>query len=306
MINCPNCNAELPDKAKFCITCGNKIDDLPQPVVTQPKPSGEESQDKMSLLKAKLNSFKAKSGPPPENPAGIYSTNGYKEQYAIDRGSYQKPVMDDVVTASDFNEEAAPTKVVMKPAGAPAGPPPQAPPAPPPPQAPPPQQAATTKNSLHLKAGLCYLIEENKPKFCFQIFAQYAGGDKYPGLSISRINPKRLKEEFNVKDEAVLLWLTDSTNAGDNTIPPSLERITYDIKSFIGKNKDNGTPLVVFDGLEYLLSNNPFNPVIRFLRHLVDECSVSDSVMLIPLSPLAISQQELKMLEREFDVVERD
>ncbi len=295
MINCPNCNAELPDKAKFCITCGNKITTMPR---TVPKPP-DENLDKMSLLKQKLSSFKNKHG---GDPAGVYSTNGYKETYQIDRGTYQAPVVDDSVTLNDFKNSgtAAPQKVVMKPVA--PRPPPE--PAPPPPQQQQPSGAPPV-DAIQLKPGHCYLMEENKPKFCFEVFSHYAKKD-YTGLSISRINPKRLKEEFNMKDEATLLWLTDSTAGGDNTISPSLERITYDIKAFINKNKGDNTALIVFDGLEYLLSNNQFNPVIRFLRHLVDECSLSDSIMLIPLSPLAISQQELKMLEREFDVVDRD
>jgi hypothetical protein len=286
MINCPKCNAELPDKAKFCITCGNKLTDAP------PQGGGAEGQaddapDKMSLLKQKLTSFKAKTG----DPAGVYSTNGYKETYTLDRGTYNQPVVDDVVTPEDFTggqgAGPAPQKVVMKPMGGAA-------------------QPLQQQMTIPLKAGHCYLIEENKPKFCFEIFSHYLK-ENYKGLSISRINPKRILEDFGIEEDAAsLLWLTDSTTSDENTIAPSLERITYDIKAFINKNKEDGTPLIIFDGLEYLLSNNQFNPVIRFLRHLVDECSMSDSVMLIPLSPLAISQQELKMLEREFDVVERD
>jgi hypothetical protein len=182
------------------------------------------------------------------------------------------------MTYEDVPVEEAPKKVVMRPA---------------------------TPAVIQLKAGHCYLIEENKPNFCFEIFSHYAQGD-YIGLCISRVNPKRIKEDYGVGEESTLLWLTDSKAGGEDVIAPSLERITYDIKAFIGKNKEESTPLIVFDGLEYLLSNNQFNPVIRFLRHLVDECSMSDSVMLIPLSPLAISQQELKMLEREFDVVDRE
>jgi len=296
MIQCPTCNAELPDKAKFCIYCGNKITDTPEG--EQPAGVGdagsEDPLDKMNLLKRKLDSFKAKTG----DPAGLYATNGYKEEYPLDRGTYDQPVVDDVVTSEDFTagEEQQPSaqKVVMRPV--------QQPPLPQ--QQPSPQPAMATP-PLQLKAGHCYLIEENKPKFCFEIFSQYLKKD-FTGLSISRINPKRIREDHSIKDGTQLLWLTDSTTAGDDSIAPSLEIITYDIKAFINKNKEGSTPLIVFDGLEYLLSNNQFNPVIRFLRHLVDACSMSDSVMLIPLSPLAISQQELKMLEREFDVVDKD
>jgi len=292
MINCPNCNSELPDKAKFCVYCGNKISDAPPTQVTVPKPA-DDGDDKMNLLKKKLSSFKAKKEEqgfvkPPDAKAGVYSTNGYLPQYTIERGTYNNPISDEM-TYKDVQVDETPQKVVMKPTGAP------------------PQSSATPslQDVIQLKAGHCYLIEENKPKFCFEVFSHFTQ-QNYTGLCISRVNPKRIREDYKIKEETTLLWLTDSKSGGEDVIAPSLERITYDIKAFIGKNKENSTPLIVFDGLEYLLSNNQFNPVIRFLRHLVDECSMSDSVMLIPLSPLAISQQELKMLEREFDVVDRE
>ncbi len=151
-----------------------------------------------------------------------------------------------------------------------------------------------------LKPGRGYLIEEDKPKYVFKLFSQHTT-QGMKGLCISRANPKRIAEDYDLEN-AQLLWLTDSTTATANVIPPSLERITYDIRTFIAANDE---PIVLMDGLEYLMSNNKFNPVIRFLRHLVDECSESDCIMLIPISPMAISEQELKMIERELEVVEQ-
>ena len=35
---CPNCGAELPEKAKFCMACGAKVTaELPAPDITQPQ-----------------------------------------------------------------------------------------------------------------------------------------------------------------------------------------------------------------------------------------------------------------------------
>lgn len=332
MVNCPNCNAGLPDQAQFCIYCGTKLAGL-TPGAAAGAP--EDSTDKIGLLKSRMAAFKAKmdsnggqaqpeavqpqpeggQAPSGDEKAGVYSTNGYSEQYTIDRGSYNKPART-AVSAEDLSMANIMKQVTgggskAKPQQQPQ-PQPEPQPQPqsqvqpqPQPQSQPSAQETPANAVIPLKPGHCYLIEENKPNFCFVLFAHYTKED-FKGLCISRVNPKRIRGDYEMPEDAKILWLTDSTAASDDVIPPSLERITYDIKGFIAESKDGKTPLIVFDGLEYLLSNNQFNPVIRFLRRLVDECSMSDSVMLIPLSPLAISQQELKMLEREFDVVERD
>ena len=57
--------------------------------------------------------------------------------------------------------------------------------------------------------------------------------------------------------------------------------------------------MLLLDGLEYLISNNAFNPVLRFLRRLIDKISETESILLISVSPKAINEQELKLLERE-------
>lgn len=312
MIKCHVCNADLPDQAKFCIHCGARRDTVPPTTPTQPEPvphaPGQDGVDKMSLLKAKLSSFKVKKESTSDAKAGVYSTEGYKETYPLDRGSYSNP---DDTNASPIMSQQEATKLVMKPMAQYQTRPDHVQTLPASVQPTPstsrnPSQETTYSTSgggsIGLKEGHCYLIEESKPKLCFNLFAHYTLGG-YPGLCISRTNPKRLTQDFNFPPSAIILWLTDTTPPAPNMIPPSLERITYDMKGFITKNKSQGTPIILFDGLEYLLSNNPFNPVIRFLRHLIDECSMNDSIMLIPLSPLAISQQELKMLERELDVL---
>jgi hypothetical protein len=314
MIKCHMCKADLPDEAKFCINCGARRDALPQSAVLSPtsiSPApGSDGADKMSLLKAKLSTFKVKKESESNAGAGVYSTDGYKETYPIERGSYNISGNTDGSTPIMSKQDA--TKVVMKPMAqyqsqpTPASVPQPAPAQPVLAPARPPSQnniySTSGGGSIGLKEGHCYLIEESKPKLCFNLFAHYTNGG-YLGLCISRTNPKRLAQDFEFPQNSIILWLTDTTPPAPNMIPPSLERITYDIKGFVSKNKGQGTPLILFDGLEYLLSNNPFNPVIRFLRHLIDECSMNDSIMLIPLSPLAISQQELKMLERELDVL---
>ena len=72
---------------------------------------------------------------------------------------------------------------------------------------------------------------------------------------------------------------------------------------FIDNNSDALTGLLIVDGLEYLISNNTFNTVLKFIRHMVDDISETSFMLMIPVSPFTINEQELKILEREMEVL---
>jgi hypothetical protein len=146
--------------------------------------------------------------------------------------------------------------------------------------------------------GFSYLIEEDRSDKCFIIFQKLVDRD-YSGLCITRTNPKLIKKKYSV-DQSEMLWLTDRESTVEPTITPSLENMIYVAEEFIDSN-DN--PILLLDGLEYLISNNTFNSVLRFIRRLLDKISETDAILLIGVSQLAIKEQELKLLEKELSPV---
>ncbi|MFQ5909366.1 MAG: chromosomal replication initiator protein DnaA [Thermoplasmata archaeon] len=148
-----------------------------------------------------------------------------------------------------------------------------------------------------LVEGRSYLIEEDRPANVFRLCRE-AMEESSTALLATRANPKRMRDRFDLGD-ARIVWLTDRDSAAEETIPPTLERVIYMIENFI-KKADKG--VVVLDGLEYLISNNNFEAVLRFLRRLVDEVSESNSFFLLSVSPKTLKEQELKILEREMEV----
>ncbi len=149
-----------------------------------------------------------------------------------------------------------------------------------------------------LNPGRSYLIEEEKPVNVFRLLSKYTEG-KGNGLIITRSNPKRIRERYNLKTERIL-WLTDRESTTEETMPPTLERLIYSIEEFI---RASGKGAVMLDGIEYLISNNSFEAVLRFIRRLVDHISESQFVMLLSLSPKTMKEQEVKIVEREMEVV---
>jgi uncharacterized protein DUF835 len=143
--------------------------------------------------------------------------------------------------------------------------------------------------------GLSYLVEEKRPDKLFQIYhkALEKGG---VGMAISRTNPKILLKKYGLK-ETESIWLTGKELHGDiRSVLPILEFIMSIIEEFMDEHQDG---MVIVDGLEYLLTNNKFNSVLRFLRQLVDNVSQTECTLLVALSPDALDQTEVTLLEKD-------
>ncbi len=151
---------------------------------------------------------------------------------------------------------------------------------------------------VKVQTGHCYLIEEEKPTYS-NVLLQRKMGEKFRGLVITRMNPKRIRDEFQVAPE--ILWLTDKESSQEKTIPPSLEMIIHTIQEFMAEGDPS---VIVLDGIQYLVSSTSFEAVLRFLRTVMDDVSESKCVFAVSLSPETMKPQEISILEREMEVLD--
>ncbi len=158
-------------------------------------------------------------------------------------------------------------------------------------------ERAPSARPNELTPGRSYLIEEERPAEAFRLFAKFLGGGG-GGLVITRTNPKRVRQAHDLPAERIL-WLTDREGSTEETIAPTLERIVYEIEDFMTKQPRGA---VLLDGIEYLVSNNSFDAVLKFVRRLLDAISESRYAFIISLGPATLKDQELKGLERDMDV----
>jgi hypothetical protein len=145
--------------------------------------------------------------------------------------------------------------------------------------------------------GHCYLIEEERPMYSNVLLSRKMD-EGMAGLVITRMNPKRIRDEFKAPPE--ILWLTDKDSSLEKTVPPSLEMLIHVIQEFMSSEEKS---MVVLDGVQYLVSSTNFEAVLRFLRSLIDEISESNSILAISLSPETMKPQEISILEREMEVL---
>lgn len=160
------------------------------------------------------------------------------------------------------------------------------------------QMPETDKNLINANFGESYIVSADKPDFIFKDISAVLKISGVRFFCISRSNPKHLRNKFELKGD--LMWLTENISSSERSIPPSLESLAFTIEEVIRGDRKS---IILLDGIEYLISSNQFNPVVKFIRRLVDLVSEADVILIIPISPSAIGLKDLKNLEREMTPV---
>lgn len=147
--------------------------------------------------------------------------------------------------------------------------------------------------------GVCYIVKERKPFLAYKIF-ETSLAEGLPGLCVTRQFPEKIRETFDLRETRVL-WLSH-TPGKDHHNPTSVGTLATIISSFVERYDKCA---VIIDGLEYLVINNGFQQVLRFVEHINEQVMQSHSFVLIPISPNAFSEKELALLERNLGVIEQ-
>ena len=151
------------------------------------------------------------------------------------------------------------------------------------------------KTAKELIPGLSYLIEEKRPDKFFLIY-KILKDQGMNGLVVSRTNPKILNRSYGL-GAGGSVWLTGKEVKDEmTTVLPILEFIMSLYEEYIEKNDQS---VILLDGLEYLLTNNKFNSVLRFIRQLVDNISQTECILMVALSPDALDSTEVTLLEKD-------
>lgn len=156
------------------------------------------------------------------------------------------------------------------------------------------QHESESARKYNFETGYSYLIKEEIPDQAFDIFSD-AMKHGVPCLCVTREYPEKVKERHDLKG-VPFLWLSMDQEKSYVRDPSNIALLYSDLKTFITENKGC---MVLFSGLEYLISQNGFPKVLKLLQHVNDKIAVTDSVLIASLSPLTLPENELKMLEKE-------
>jgi hypothetical protein len=165
--------------------------------------------------------------------------------------------------------------------------------------------------SLELEVGVApgssLFIKERTPMGAFRIFNQLcAQGAK--GLIISRMPHDTVRSKVGL--DCAVYWLT-KVEVQDEELkqfyiqPTDLGTFYTTFKKFLTVNK-NGPTVVMLDGIQYLISNNDFNGILKNIQKMKDDIYVFHSTFIISADPTSINLNEVKQLENEMqNVVEK-
>ncbi|MCK4456504.1 MAG: DUF835 domain-containing protein, partial [Thermoplasmata archaeon] len=151
-----------------------------------------------------------------------------------------------------------------------------------------------------LKKGTSYLVAGEKPDLAFGIFSN-AIKDGASGLCVTRTYPDEVSEKYDVADSPILWLSRDSRRA--NISPTNLGAIVLEAQRFLKKEEGKDT-IMMLDGLEYLIVQNDFSKVIKFVQTLKDTISVAGSKLLIPFNLAALEESRQALLTRDLELIE--
>jgi len=194
---------------------------------------------------------------------------------------------------------------------------------------------SSAKSSYRLFLRYVYLVEEPKPEFSFRLFADILKGrcwdcqndNSFPcesidctqcklpcpcrecqkymsrpqGLIVSRQFPNEIRAKYYLQTTPIV-WLS-TVSGKDNMDPAKLNLLTDFLTNFMEKSH-NG--VVLIDGLEYLVTTNDFQRVIRAVDRWTESAMTSSSRLIITIDPKSFDQKELALLERNKEVVRPD
>lgn len=149
-----------------------------------------------------------------------------------------------------------------------------------------------------LEKGCSYMIREKVPKKSFDIFVDYVTHD-FMGLCITRMHPEKVKKNYKLK-KTPILWLSqlkDNLSIHPNDLV-ELSRYTREFVTRIEKT------IILLHGLEYLITQNNFDVILKLIQNLNDQVVATNSILLVPTNPKALSLEQLSILESELKSLE--
>lgn len=150
-----------------------------------------------------------------------------------------------------------------------------------------------------LEPGNSYLLEVTDPSIAYELFLdKVSKGHK--GMVVAREYPEKVQKRWGL-DQVPYLWLSYEKQKMQAREPTNVPLIYSEIKNFLEASIQ---PVVLISGIEYLISQNNFPKILKLIQLLNDNVSVSDGIMLLPLSTETLNQKDVRLLERELRLLE--
>ncbi len=175
-----------------------------------------------------------------------------------------------------------------------------------------------------LARGSSYLVKEHKAELSFEIFVSLVKGrcincgyqEAFPcesigcegctlfcnckgckhvraqGLCFTMRSPIEIRLKYALQTTPIF-WI--SNHGHESICPTSLEVIADTINRFLKQSKN---PIILLDGIEYLIFANGSASVLRFIRDIEEWAILQNAILVLPINPAALDEKVLALIER--------
>ncbi len=184
--------------------------------------------------------------------------------------------------------------------------------------------------SRELDRGANYLVKEPKAELSLEIFASLVKGrcmecdhsEAFPcesigckdctlpctckackhiraqGLCFTMRSPEDIRMRHALQTTPIF-WI--SNHGPEGISPTSLEMMADIINRFLKKSRN---PVVLLDGVEYILFANGFSHVLKFLQDIQEWVILNNAILILPINPAAVEEKELALIERNMKCID--
>jgi hypothetical protein len=148
-----------------------------------------------------------------------------------------------------------------------------------------------------LRGGSSYLFTDEGVSKAYDAFKRLLAEGRR-GLVITRTHPSRLLQSHVM--DCPVMWIAKNVKQASGVLslePTRLMKIHSTISDFVKANKGAA---VLLDGLEYLITENGFSPVMKAVQLTNEEVAMNGAYFIVPIDPRTLETQQLGYLEREF------
>ena len=155
--------------------------------------------------------------------------------------------------------------------------------------------------NAELERGVSYLFVEKVPEKSYRVFSQHITSG-YAGLCLTRTNPRFIREKWGLAFPVV--WLAKNEYTDQQVIAPDrLLKISMVIGEFL-KAGNRDRRIILLDGVEYLISQNDFNGIMKFLQLVNEYITINNAILILPVYLKSLDSRQIGLLEKEFKVFE--
>ena len=149
------------------------------------------------------------------------------------------------------------------------------------------------QSDISLDPKKIYLVKEDDENHAYELFINSLNKG-YAGLGIVRDDPREVKKKYNLQKTS-FIWLTKSRMEGI-ACETNIDNLFELISEFVKKSEKS---IILLDRLDYILTENKLENVIKKIYSLKDLISTHNSIAILSVNPDLVNASSLKTVESE-------